>query len=148
IERLGTEREVVLAVVRRAADAGLHTQAWQLAWAQTIVLLRHGQWQELMTMHHSVLAACERAGDLIGQSHALHALALGCARSGRVEEAVPLVDRAWLLAERSGDQILQGRICSIRALLADQRGDAAEALHQARRALELHRAAGFRQGEA
>jgi tetratricopeptide (TPR) repeat protein len=142
------EREVLLGVVDQAATAGLPTQAWQLAWALTFFLLRQGHWHDVRTMHETVLAACERAHDLAGQSHMVNGLGLGYARSGRFDEAVPYFDRAWALAEKIGDRVLQARICSSWTWLAERRGDVAGALRSAQQAQELYRAARFRRGEA
>jgi len=145
---LDRERGVILGAIRLAADDGFAGHAWQLAWGVTTYLLRRGHWHDLSTAHQAALAACRRAGDVVGQAHALYGLGCGYARSGRFDEAYPFLVEARTRFEEIGEFVNRARICSWLTWLAERRGDPAGALHEAQRGLALYRVAGNRTGEA
>jgi tetratricopeptide (TPR) repeat protein len=145
---LDRERAVLLGAIKLAADGGFVEHAWQLAWGVTTYLLRRGHWHDLSTAHRAALAASRRAGDVVGQAHALYGLGCGYARSGRFDEAHPFLLEARALFEEIGEFVNRARIHSWLTWLAERRGDPADALHQARRGLDLYRIAGNRTGEA
>jgi DNA-binding SARP family transcriptional activator/Tfp pilus assembly protein PilF len=138
------EHSVLVAAVRLAAQAGLAKHAWQLAWSLTTFLLRRGRWHDQSLVQNIGLSAARHAGDLTGQAHALHALGLGYARSGRFGEARPYFRRALQRFEKLGEHISQARIHSSLTWVAERQKRPAEALSHALRALELYRTSGHR----
>jgi DNA-binding SARP family transcriptional activator/tetratricopeptide (TPR) repeat protein len=141
------ERPVLLAAVRLAAEAGQARPAWQLAWTLSPFLLRRGYWPDHAGAQRAALDAARQAGDVVGEAHARHALALGYARSGRFREAGPFFLDALAQFEALGDQVSQARILNSLTWLAERDQRPADAIGHAERALELYRAAGH-QGQA
>ncbi len=72
-----TEHASLLAAVHLAAEAGYDTITWQLAWAQSMFLLRNGSWNEQLMVQRIGLDAARRVGDQAGEAHLLHRLASG-----------------------------------------------------------------------
>jgi Tetratricopeptide repeat len=144
----GAEHAVLLAAVQLAADAGHGGHAWQLAWMLSPSFLRRGSWTDHARAQHAALAAARRTGDTAGEAHALHALALGHARSGRFHDAYPHFQHALRQFEATGDHVSQARIHDSLAWLSERAQRPADALGHALRALELSRAAGHLPGQA
>jgi tetratricopeptide (TPR) repeat protein len=134
------EHAPLLAIVPMAAEAGLGTHAWQLAWSLTTFLLRAGRWDDQLRAQKTALAAAGRSDDLAGQAHARFGVALGYARSGHFSEADPYFRDALRGFEALGDQIGQARIHSGLTWLAERAERPADALRHALKALELYRA--------
>ena len=141
------EHLVLLAAVRLAAEAGHGRPAWQLAWTVGPFLLRRGYWPDNAGAQRAALDAARQAGDVVGEAHARHALALGYARSGHFREAGPYFQAALAQFEAIGDQVSQARILNSLTWLAERDQRPADALGHAQRALELYQAAGH-QGQA
>jgi tetratricopeptide (TPR) repeat protein len=139
---LAAEQAGILAMVRLAAATGLTRHAWQLAWLASSALLRGGAWAEHALVQEIARHAARQAGDVSGQAHAAHALALGYARSGRFAAADPLFAEAMALFESAGDRIGQAGVHSILTWIAEHHDRLADALGHATRALELYEAAG------
>ena len=135
------EHANLLAAVRLAAGAGFGTRAWQLAWTLTTFLLRRGRWSDQAMVWNAGLAAARRAGDTAGQAHALHGLAIGYARAGRLREASPLFLDALQRFETIGDQVSQATIHNGLSVLAERQQRPADMLSHSLRALDLYRAA-------
>ena len=72
-----TEHATLLAAVRLAAETGLDTHTWQLAWSLTTFLLRRGLWHDQAMVWTAGLNAARRIGDTPGEAYALHGLAEG-----------------------------------------------------------------------
>jgi DNA-binding SARP family transcriptional activator/tetratricopeptide (TPR) repeat protein len=142
------EREGILAAVRLAAGAGLSSHAWQLAWTVSTFYLRRGAWADNALAQQAALAAAIRAGEVSGEGHAVHGLALGYARSGRFGDAVPYFERALSLFDSVSDQVSQARIHNSLTWIAEHEERLADALEHAAQALKLYRAAGHRPGQA
>ena len=142
------ERPVLLAAIAQAATAGFDAQTWQLAWVFRTFLLRQGLWPEQVATHHTALAAARRLRDQIGQAHALHGLALGYSRWGRLDEAGTYFQRALYMFAELGDPAGQACACNGLAELAEMQGRPADALRYAQQTLDLRRAAGDRAGQA
>ena len=142
------EQAGILAAVRLAAEAGLARRAWQLAWTMSTFLLRRGAWQDNALAQQAALAAARRAGDVPGEAHAVHGLALGYARSGRFGDAIPCFERALGLFDSVGDRVSQARIHNSLTWIAEHEERLADALEHAGRALALYRATGHRPGQA
>jgi tetratricopeptide (TPR) repeat protein len=148
LDWFGAEQATLLAAVGRAAEAGLDTHAWQLAWALHGFLLRRGLWSENAGVQWLALDAARRSGDGAGEAYALTALAFGYARAGRDSDAMPVFRRALRLFEKTGSHVCQAYIHNQLAWLAQRQGQHAEMLRHSQRALELYRAADNRAGQA
>jgi DNA-binding SARP family transcriptional activator/tetratricopeptide (TPR) repeat protein len=142
------EQAALIAAVGRAAEAGLDTHAWQLAWSLSSFLLRRALWSENAAVQWLALDAARRSGDDAGEAHALTALAFGYARAGRDSDAMPVFRRALRLFEQGGSNASQADIHRQLAWLAERQGQPAEMLSHSQRALELYRAADHQAGQA
>ncbi len=142
------EQAGLLGAVRLAAEVGLSSHAWQLAWISSTFLLRRGAWEDNTLAQQAGLDAARRAGDVRGAAHAVHGLALGYARSGRFGAAIGDFERALLQFETIGDRVSQARIHNSLIWLAEREERLADALGHAARALDLYREAGHRAGQA
>ena len=136
-----TEHGTLLAAVQLASGAGFGTRAWQLAWSLSDFLLRGGLWHEQARMCEAGLEAARCAGDITGQAHCLHRLAVGYTRSGRFHDAGPLLEQALQLFETTGDQFGQAYAHGMLGLLANRQQHTPAALGHFTRALDLYRAA-------
>jgi DNA-binding SARP family transcriptional activator len=104
------EQATLLAAIQLAARTGLSTHSWQLAWTLSTFLLRRGLWHDQAMACQVALDAARRAGDTAGEAHALHRLAVGYAKSGRLAAATPLFQGALRLFETAGDPASQAII--------------------------------------
>jgi tetratricopeptide (TPR) repeat protein/transcriptional regulator with XRE-family HTH domain len=134
------EHRALLAAVQLAASAGFGTHAWQLVWSLSDFLLRRGLWHEQARMCGAGLRAARRGGDITGQAHCLHRLAVGYTRSGRFHDAGPILAQALQLFETTGDQFGQAYVHGMLGLLANRQQHSAAALGHFTRALDLYRA--------
>ena len=141
------EHATLLAAVYLAAEARGGSHAWQLAWTLSTFFLRRGSWTDNALAQHAALGAARRLGDVAGQAHAGHGLALGYARSGHFQDAYPQLQHALRLFDAIGDQIGQARILNSLTWLSVRAERPADALSHAMRALGLYRAAGHRPGQ-
>ncbi|BCJ73659.1 SARP family transcriptional regulator [Catellatospora sp. IY07-71] len=141
------EREVLIRVVRQAADTGFERYAWQIAWAVTAFLAPRGLWQDQAAAQRIAVAAAERAGDLSGQAMANRMLARAEIRLGGHDDAMDRLAAALRLYEQLGDLTGQAQTLHSRTELAYERGRPQEALAYGERALRLHRRAGTPAGE-
>jgi hypothetical protein len=87
LEWFTAERATLLAAVRLAAKTGFATYSWQLTWAMTTFLLRRGLWSDQATACEAALDAARRAGDTVGEAHAL--LLLASAMRGLADSTTP-----------------------------------------------------------
>jgi DNA-binding SARP family transcriptional activator/tetratricopeptide (TPR) repeat protein len=142
-----TERAALLDAIHLAAETGLGTCAWQLAWTLTTFFLRRGYWQDQTAAQSAALDAARRTGDLAGQAHALRGLALGYARSGRFREAHPHFRHALQLFEKIGDHTSQAHVHSGLTWLSERQDRPVDALSHALRTLDLFLAAGNLPGQ-
>ena len=141
------EHATLLAVVRVAAEAGFGTRTWQLAWALNTFLLRRGLWNDQTTVWNAGLDAARRIGDKAGEAHALHGLAIGYARAGRLREASPLFRDALRRFEVIGDHVSQATIHNGLSVLAERQQRPADMLSHSLQALDLYRAADHLAGQ-
>jgi len=138
-----TEYPTLLAAVTTAADAGLPAAAWQLAWALTSFQLRQGYWDDHALAQQAGLTAARRAGDRVGEAHALLALGIGYSRAGRGDDAEPMYARSLrLLSGLDGHLTSRALIHTGLMQLSASEGCLTDALRHAQRAHDLHRAAG------
>jgi tetratricopeptide (TPR) repeat protein len=139
-----TEYPTLLIAVTTAADAGLASTAWQLAWTLTSFQLRQGYWDDHALAQQAGLNAARRAGDRVGEAHALLALGIGYSRAGRDGDAGPLYARSLrLLSGLDGYLASQALIHTGLMQLSASEGCLTDALRQAQRARALHLAAGY-----
>ena len=140
------EHATLLAVVRAAAEAGSGI-TWRLAWTLNTFLLRRGLWDDQTLAWNAGLDAARRAGDTAGEAHALHGLAIGHVRAGRLREAAPLFRGALQRFEMIGDQVSQATVHNGLSVLAERRQRPADMLSHSLRALDLYRAADHLAGQ-
>jgi DNA-binding SARP family transcriptional activator len=145
---LAAERQVLLAVLSLAVQAGLDRQAWQLAWSLDTFLDRRGHWHDRIAVWETVLPGTERLGEP-GAAALLHArLAVGNSRLGQLDAAYAHLPRALDLYAQTGDLVGQAHTNRHYAYLAGRQDDPARALEYAKRALALFEAAGDVRGQA
>jgi tetratricopeptide (TPR) repeat protein len=138
-----TEYPTLLSAVTAAADAGLATAAWQLAWTLTSFQLRQGYWDDHALAQQAGLNAARRAADPAGEAHALLALGIGYSRGGRADDAASLYTQALRLLDRLGGYLASRALIHTGLMqLSEREGCLAGALRHARRAHDLRRAAG------
>ena len=142
------ERHVVSSAVRRAADVGLDTRAWQLGWVLGRYLHRCGYWQEWIATLHMALAAAKRAADVIGQAFVYRDLGLAQVCLGTGHGATAYLGRALARFEQLGDEAGQAHTLLCIGGLEEQQARPREALGRALQALTLFRAAGHKAGQA
>jgi tetratricopeptide (TPR) repeat protein len=146
---LDTERPTLLAVAAHTATHDWPTHTTRLA----AVLYRHfegggGQVADAMSLHAHARHAARRAGDPIGEAHALLGLGLGHMRRGQAEEGIDFLQQAARLFQRAGDPVGQARAVANVGLIEERRGRYPTADEHYQRALALYRQAGDRNGEA
>lgn len=142
------EQEVLVAAVTWAADAGLDTQTWQLAWAMTNFLDRQGRWQDRLSVHTAALTAAQRLGDRAGQAHMRLGLANTYARMARFEDAREGLEQALTLLTEIGDSAGQANVHLNLAFVERSLDDRPRALEHMEAALELYTIDGNLAGRA
>ena len=142
------ELEVLLALVRDAAELGFDAHAWQLASTLQGFLYLRGHWHEALTVQLHALPAAERIGDR-------YALALSQFHLGRAFINLNRFDEGHhqlLLAEAGyrelGDVAEQAQVHFALGVTFGRQGDYREALRRNTRALELSRQSGNRYQQA
>ncbi|PMR62148.1 hypothetical protein C1A38_05285 [Verrucosispora sp. ts21] len=146
---LSTERPTLVAAVRYAAqhqDFGKY--AWQIAWALTTFLYRHGYWHEWAAVNEIALAALRQQGDARSQARAHRILGSAYARleryemaAGHQEEALRLFQQLADLDGQAHSHLMLGRCYAWQSRYAD-------ALLHAQQALTTYRETGNRAWEA
>jgi tetratricopeptide (TPR) repeat protein len=142
------ESAAIRGVVRLAAEAGLATHAWQLAWVVSSYYLRRGWWDANTAVQEAALGAARAAGDVPGEAYATQGLGMGYARSGRFGEALPVFERALVLFQAMEDHVNQARIQVSLAWIADRQERRTDAVGHAAEAAAFYQAAGDRTGMA
>ncbi|MEU7923203.1 tetratricopeptide repeat protein [Micromonospora zamorensis] len=146
---LSIERPTLLAVTRYAAqhqDFGKY--AWQIAWALTTFLYRHGYWHDWAAVNETALSALRRHGDAHSQARAHRILGSAYARLERYDEAAGHQEEALTLFRQLADvdgqahsHLMLGRCYAWQSRYAD-------ALVHAKQALTIYRESGNRTWEA
>jgi len=142
------EREVLVAVAGRAAEAGFDRHAWQIPWAMRNFLDREGHWHDWARTQRAALAAAGRLADRAGQAHAHRNIGRACLRLGRYDDARGHLRDGLALYRQLGHYYGQARTHFEIAWGAERQGRYSEALAHSRQALEAFREAGDRQGAA
>jgi DNA-binding SARP family transcriptional activator len=142
------ERAILLAAVQLAADRGLTTHAWQLAWSLSSFLLRRTLWDDTALACNTALDAARRSADVTGQARCLHRIASFHAMSLRFAEATGLFNEALQLYGRVGDPASQAAIHRTLMWIAARENRHSDALEHSLQAQDLFRAAGNQAGQA
>jgi transcriptional regulator with XRE-family HTH domain/tetratricopeptide (TPR) repeat protein len=141
------ERESLVAGVARAARAGLHETAWELAASMHGFLTIRGHWQDAYAVHGMAVEAASKAGDRRGLMQA--SLLLGSAHLwvGDTDRASSCLDSAMTLARALNDTWREAISLAGLVFASLDRGELDAAIDRAERALTLHRSAGDAHGE-
>jgi len=142
------ERQVLLAAIGQADEAGLDTYAWQLPWAVWLFFDREGYWHDQVAIQHTAIAAAKRLGDRAAQAHVYRDLSATYSRLGQLAEARVYCTQALDLHHELGDRLGEARAHNDIMILAEQQGRLAEALGHAQLALALYREEGYEPGLA
>jgi tetratricopeptide (TPR) repeat protein len=142
------EHPVLLAAIAQAADTGLVTHTWQLAWTLTDFLDRRGHWDDWAAIQLTALEATRRLADMPGEAYVHRALARGYTRLGRYHDVHTHYRQALDLYGQLGDQPGQAEAHIGLSWICERENRYTEALHHAQQALELFRATGHRAGQA
>jgi tetratricopeptide (TPR) repeat protein len=145
---LTAERPSIVAVAALALDAGLDTQAWQIAWAMRVYLTYQGLWHQQAAVQRTALAAAERLADPYALAHARRGLAYADAALGRRAQARAHIEAAVASFAEAGRPAEQALALLSLSRLLDGDGASAAALPAAQRALEIYHQAGYLEGTA
>ncbi|HEU5474723.1 MAG TPA: tetratricopeptide repeat protein [Actinophytocola sp.] len=133
------QNETLLAMITLAARQGFDARVDQLAWACDTFLGRTGQRHERVAVNRMALDAARRCGDLAAQIRNLWSLSRTVARMGHHDEAARCLAEASDVNHILGDEYHQIAIHLAHVQLLDIQQRHAEAMHHARRALDLAR---------
>jgi DNA-binding SARP family transcriptional activator/tetratricopeptide (TPR) repeat protein len=142
------EHRVLHAAILRAADAGLDTYTWQIAWAMWDFLDRRGLWHEWTAIEQTALDLALRLGDRPGQARAHRGLGSAAIRLDHLVDAHANLERALDLYMELGDHNGQAHTHHDLALVLGALGRPDQALSHGLRNLDLHRRSGNQRGEA
>lgn len=142
------ERQVLLAVIGKAAESGHAPHAWELPWAAGWYFQDKACWQRLAAAQEAALAVATRLGDLAGLATANQHLGWLRFLLGDVVSAGHYLDEAINLARQLGDKRLRALAGLRRAYVLHAQDRIPEAMVQARQALWLYHAIGDPRGEA
>jgi DNA-binding SARP family transcriptional activator/Tfp pilus assembly protein PilF len=142
------EHANLLAAVSLAADEGLDTHAWQLAWTMATYLDRYAHWRDQAAVHTVASAAARRLGDRTAQAYALCGLARAQIWLGRYEEARGHLRSALDLLGDASEPAWRAHVHRAFARSYARGGEPRRALAHDEQALALYRAAGHRCGQA
>jgi DNA-binding SARP family transcriptional activator/tetratricopeptide (TPR) repeat protein len=142
------ERQVLLALLRRAVDERLDRHAWRLAWALDPFLYRRGHLAELAAAWQLALVSADRLGDPVAGVWAHRGLGHALTRFGHHDAARAHLERAVALGAETGDPVDTAHSHNTLAMAYERAGDLRRARAAAAGALRLFTAAGDRRGQA
>jgi tetratricopeptide (TPR) repeat protein/transcriptional regulator with XRE-family HTH domain len=148
LDWFAAEHHVLVAAVALAAQAGLDSCAWQIAWAMTDFLHWRGHWQESAALLHTALNCATRLDDSAGQAAVRYALAVNCTKLARYDQARAHVAISFRLFQQLGHLFGQAAASIALGLVAQEQGDHAAAVGHAEQALHLFQAIGDQLGQA
>jgi tetratricopeptide (TPR) repeat protein len=148
MEWLTAEEQVLVAAVTSAANAGLHREVWQLAWALVTYLDETGHWQEWVATHRAAVTAAAQAGDRAGLAHSYRGLGRAEVRLGDDAQALIHYQQALDLYGELSDQTAQAHTHLNLGRVYERAGRHRQALAHAEQVLALFEAAGHRVGRA
>ena len=118
------ERQVLLAAIGQADEAGLETYAWQLPWAVWLFFDREGYWHDQVAIQLTAIAAAKRLGDRAAQAHVYRDLSATYSRLGQLAEARVYCTQALDLHRELGDRLGEARAHNDIMILAERQGQA------------------------
>ena len=136
------EHAVLLGMVKRAGEQGLHDYVWRFAWAAQDHLDRRGHWEDQVTNQQAAIQSTKRLGERAEQAHAHCSLATTYARMARYGQAQTHLGHALDLFASLGDCDGQAKIQYQLGWLSNRQGEHEQAMSHARQALRLYRLAG------
>lgn len=134
---LTTEQPALLAALRRAVKARLHTHTWELACALFLFLSRRGRWRELVAVQQAGIDAAHQLDDKAAQSRSHHSLACAYTELGRYDQAHTHFDLAIDSYRRLSDPLKRAKILLDQSFLYSRQHCPTEALNLGRSALDL-----------
>jgi DNA-binding SARP family transcriptional activator/tetratricopeptide (TPR) repeat protein/DNA-binding XRE family transcriptional regulator len=142
------EQDVLLGVIRQAAEGGYAPYAWKLPWVAGWYLQGEACRQRLAAAQESALVVAARLNDLAGLAIARQHLGWLRFLLGDIVSAGHHLDEAIKLAGQLGDSRLRALAGLSRAYVLQAQHRIPEAMILARQALRLYSAVGDAQGEA
>ncbi|MFD1544567.1 AfsR/SARP family transcriptional regulator [Nonomuraea guangzhouensis] len=136
------EESVILVTVEHAARLGLDHHVGHLAWSMHTYLILLRPAESALALARIAVRATAGLGDTSMRAHAKHALASACTRAELPEEAYENYWHALRLFTGLGDVKGQAVVHLELTRLHDRQGRYPEALHHARRSLQLSRREG------
>lgn len=133
----GTERAVLVAVLREASARGFDVHAWQLAWCVEHHFGRQGLWHELGVTLRTALESADRLGDPTALAHIHRGLAQAESYAKRTGDARAHIERAIELFAKVGDVPALTESHRQLSVVLEVQGDLEGALDHHRQALEL-----------
>jgi DNA-binding SARP family transcriptional activator/Tfp pilus assembly protein PilF len=143
----GTEHRVLVAAVMQAADHGLDTRTWQLAWTLTGFFHRRGHWHDWASTQGAALAAARRLADRARQAWAHRQLGRALTGLARWDGAFAAFQQALALSGAAGDDVERAHAHLDLGMMWERQGRPAEALDHTEQAFALFRTSGYRWGE-
>ncbi len=145
---MAAEHQVLLAVIKQAAKAGLATHVWKLAWSLSTFLDWRGHWRDLAHIYEIALDAVQGSTDQEGLAHAHHGLARAHASLGDYGKAEFHLRRTIDLRGEAGDLVGQANAYMALSLVNERQVNYAQALEHSLSARGLFDSAGHRAGQA
>ncbi|GAA2712154.1 tetratricopeptide repeat protein [Actinoplanes palleronii] len=136
------EHQVLLAVLRLAAQVGADRRTWQLAWGIGEFLDRNGSLTDWAAVQATALEAAERLDDPAARAFSHRVLANGCIRLDRPGDALGHLARALDLYLSLDDLADAATTLYLTAWAHSLRDDWPQALDNGERAVALARRAG------
>jgi DNA-binding SARP family transcriptional activator/tetratricopeptide (TPR) repeat protein len=138
------ECQVMLTLIRTAAEQGLENYVHYLAWAIDNFLHSASLWQETLALRRIVYDMAQRSADPVFEAQAARLLANSEWRLGFLDDAQARLETALRHLGDDGDPIARGNTHHLLSRVFSVRGDFSAAIGQMRRALALARQANHR----
>lgn len=143
------EHTNLLLIARQQTAAGRTlTEVGDLALVAAKFLDYAGYIAEQQQFGHLAVTAANRRGDRAGEASGLNIVAVALLRQGRIDDAIPLLERSLAVQRELGDRGREAAILNNLGNALRDRGDLTGALHRLRAALEIRRQLGQRHKEA
>jgi DNA-binding SARP family transcriptional activator/tetratricopeptide (TPR) repeat protein len=134
-----TEREMLVAAVRAAADHGLYRQGHELAHLLRTLFHRRLRYEEFVLVAELGVDCARRLGDDLALARGLRTLGLAYSRVARTADAVEPLQEAAERAERIGDTARLASAADNLGIIYARAGDHPAALRYHRRAVDASR---------
>jgi DNA-binding SARP family transcriptional activator/tetratricopeptide (TPR) repeat protein len=143
-----TEYPMLLAAIQRAAERGLPTYAWQIAWTMADFFERRGQWRDYVATRRIALTAAEQLADIDAQARIHRGLARAHVQIGDYQQAHDHQARAFELYRQCGNLVGQAHTEIGTGKVFERQGQPRLALERAQRGLAIFRTLDNRSGLA